>query len=220
MTEVGQTHSPASSLEHAAEHEHNVHEANILGIWLFLAGEVLFFGAMFAAYVVYHYTYPEIFAEASHHLDIVLGSINTFILLTSSFTMALAVNSIQLGKRKSLIFFLLLTMLLGTLFLGLKGLEYIHKFEDNLFPGGHFVYPGQGAEQARLFFSLYFTMTGLHALHMIIGILVMAVMVVRAWLRHFSPQNYDAIEMTGLYWHFVDIVWIFLFPLLYLIDRT
>lgn len=212
--------APARSTVHESEQAHNVHEANNLGMWLFLAGEVLFFGSMFLGYLIYRYTYPEAFADASRHLDIVIGSINTTLLLTSSFTMALAVNAIQLDKRRALIAFLVITMLLGAVFVGLKGLEYIHKIQENLFPGGAFTYPGQYAQPARLFLSLYFTMTGLHAVHMIAGILVLGIMVWRAARNHFSSANYDAIEMTGLYWHFVDIVWIFLFPLLYLIDRS
>jgi cytochrome c oxidase subunit 3 len=195
-------------------------ELNRLGIWVFLASEVMFFGGLFLLYIVYRYMFPQAFAEASLHLDVVLGSINTGILLTSSFTMALAVNAVQRGQRRALILFLVLTMILGLAFLGIKGLEYLHKFQENLYPGGIFAYEGPQPLQARLFFSLYFGMTGLHAAHMLIGILVMGILAFLAWRGRFSELEYAPIEMAGLYWHFVDIVWIFLFPLLYLIHRA
>jgi cytochrome c oxidase subunit 3 len=210
-------HEPVS-LQHVAEH--NAEAMNNLGIWLFLAGEVMFFGGLFTAYIVYRQAYPLVFAEASRHTDFLLGSINTAILLTSSLTMALAVNAIQTGSRKGLAAFLVITAMLGTAFLGIKGLEYVHKFQEGLFPGGNFSFPGAEPRPARLFFSLYFAMTGLHALHMIAGLLVMGVTAVRAWLGHFTLRRYSPVEMLALYWHFVDIIWIFLFPLLYLIDRT
>jgi cytochrome c oxidase subunit III len=194
-------------------------ELNVLGMWLFLVTELMFFGGLFAAYTVYRFMYPAAFADASRHLDLVLGSVNTVILLTSSLTMALAVHSIQIGKRRLLMLFLGLTMLLGIVFLGLKTTEYLHVFEEGFFPGGVFAYPGPYAREARLFFSLYFSMTGLHFIHMVLGILFMGLLVFLAWRGKFSAHRYDVIEMTGLYWHFVDIVWIFLFPLLYLIDR-
>jgi cytochrome c oxidase subunit III len=196
------------------------HELNSVGMWIFLAGEVLFFGALFTAYVVYRNMYPDVFAEASRHLDVVLGSINTFILLTSSLTMALAVNAIQSGKHKTMVLFLVATMILGSAFVVIKGSEYLHVIAENLFPGENFVYHGQQPQQAALFFSLYFIMTGLHAAHMLIGILVLFILAVLGWRRSFTPEHYAPVELAGLFWHFVDIVWIFLFPLLYLIDRT
>jgi cytochrome c oxidase subunit III len=195
-------------------------ELNILGMWLFLVTEIMLFGGLFAAYIVYRYLYPEGFMDASHHLDVVMGTVNTVILLTSSLTVALAVNSIQRGKQKGLIIFLMATIILGTAFLGIKGLEYLHKIEEGLFPGGIFVYPAPFTQQARLFFSLYFTMTGLHAVHMVLGILAMGVLLIMSVRNKFTSHRYDLIELTALYWHFVDIVWIFIFPLMYLIDRT
>jgi cytochrome c oxidase subunit III len=195
-------------------------ELDVLGMWLFLATEVMFFGGLFTGYIVYRFLYPEAFADASGHLDVMLGSINTFLLLTSSLTMALAVNAIQFGKRRLLIVFLLATMLLGTAFLVIKGTEYMHVVEEGLFPGGIFICPGPHEREARMFFSLYFSMTGLHFIHMVLGILMMGLLVFLAWRRKFNAQRYNLVELTGLYWHFVDIVWIFLFPLLYLIDRT
>jgi cytochrome c oxidase subunit III len=195
-------------------------ELDVLGMWLFLATEVMFFGGLFAAYTVYRFLYPAAFADASQRLDLVLGAVNTFLLLTSSFTMVLAVNAIQRGRRGLLIVFLLATILLGMLFLVIKATEYRHVIEEGLFPGGTFIYPVPYTREARLFFSLYFSMTGLHFIHMVLGILFMGFLVFLAWRRRFSAQRYNLIELTGLYWHFVDIVWIFLFPLLYLIGRT
>jgi cytochrome c oxidase subunit III len=194
-------------------------ELDILGMWLFLVTEVMFFGGLFAAYTVYRFLYSGAFADASRHLDLTLGTVNTVILLTSSLTMALAVNSIQRGRRGQLMLFLAATMALGTLFLVLKATEYSHVIEEGLFPGGVFVYPGPFEREARLFFSLYFSMTGLHFIHMVLGILFMGFLLIMASRRKFNEHRYNMIEMTGLYWHFVDIVWIFLFPLLYLIDR-
>jgi cytochrome c oxidase subunit III len=195
-------------------------EVDVLGMWLFLVTEVMFFGGLFAAYTVYRFMYPAAFADASRHLDLVLGTVNTVILLTSSLTMALAVNSIQKGRRGQLMIFLAATMLLGTIFLVLKATEYSHVVQEHLYPGGLFIYPGPFEREARLFFSLYFSMTGLHFIHMALGILFMGLLLVLAWRGKFTPHRYNVIEMTGLYWHFVDIVWIFLFPLLYLIDRV
>jgi cytochrome c oxidase subunit III len=195
------------------------HEAASLGMWAFLLTEIMFFGGLFLGYTVYRLLYPEAFTEGSHHLDIRLGGINTAVLIGSSLTMALAVHSAQTNKRKALIGFLLLTMLLGLVFLGIKGTEYLHKFEEHLVPGANFVYMGPHANQVRLFFSFYFGMTGLHAFHMIVGIGLLGVLVWQAWHGRFSSDYHTPVELIGLYWHFVDIVWIFLFPLLYLLGR-
>lgn len=195
-------------------------EASWLGMWIFLVTEIMFFGGMFAGYAVYRSAYPAAFADASRHLNLVLGAINTGVLITSSLTMALAVHSAQAGRRRALAGFLLATMLLGCGFLGIKFVEYYHKFEEHLVPGRDFVYPRTFARQARLFFSLYFAMTGMHALHMLIGIGLLAALVFQSRRNRFSAQYHAPVELTGLYWHFVDIVWIFLFPLLYLIGGT
>lgn len=193
--------------------------ASSLGMWVFLVTEILFFGGVFLAYIVYRLAYPQAFAGASHHLDITLGAINTAVLIFSSLTMALAVRAAQTGRRRGTVGFLLATMFLGSVFLAIKVVEYGQKFEDRLFPGPDFFYPGGAARQAELFFSIYFAMTGLHALHMIVGIGLLAVLAWMAQRRRFSPEYYSPVENIGLYWHFVDIVWIFLFPLLYLIGR-
>ena len=195
------------------------HEATTLGMWVFLATEVLFFGGMFAAYGVYRYWYGADFAAASRRLDVVLGGINTAILLTSSLTMALAVRATQLGNRRMTTAFLLMTLLLGTAFLGVKGVEYAHKYHEHLIPGEQFTFDGQ-ARFTQIFFSLYFAMTGMHALHMVIGIGMIAILIYMNLRHRFAPSYYFPVEMGGLYWHFVDIVWVFLFPLLYLVDRS
>ena len=194
-------------------------EASTLGMWVFLATEVLFFGGLFVTYLVYRAAYPAAFAAASHELDILLGTINTGVLITSSLTMAMAVRSAQLGDRRLLMLFLVATMLLGSVFLGIKGVEYYEKFVEHHVPGPGFQFEAEYARHARIFFSLYFMMTGLHAVHMIAGIGVLLVMLAFAWRGAISSTYYSPIEISGLYWHFVDIVWIFLFPLLYLIGR-
>ena len=195
------------------------HEADTLGMWAFLLTEVMLFGGLFLGYAVYRWSFPEAFAEASHRLDVWLGSINTAVLIGSSLTMALAVHSAQTNDRRGLTRFLLLTILLGLVFLGIKGTEYLHKFEEHLVPGVSFAYPGPHARHAQLFFSFYFGMTGLHAFHMLVSIGLLAVLVWRARRGCFSADYYAPVELIGLYWHFVDIVWIFLFPLLYLLGR-
>ncbi len=191
-------------------------EAVTLGMWIFLATEVLFFGGLFAAYTVYRHNFPEQFHEASHHLDIVLGAVNTGVLLVSSFFMAMAVWSIQAGRRKLVVLNLVMTVLLAIAFLGIKGFEYHHKFVEHLVPGSGFHYDGDWPGRAEMFFWLYFVMTGLHAIHVIIGIVVISVMAGLVWSGRIGRENDAAVELTGLYWHFVDIVWVFLFPLLYL----
>jgi cytochrome c oxidase subunit 3 len=194
-------------------------EASTLGMWVFLVTEVMFFGGMFLAYVVYRSWYPEAFAAASHHLDLVLGAFNTAVLIGSSLTMALAVRAAQLGARRSLILFLIFTMALGSVFLVVKGFEWHHKYVENHVPGPNFHYEGPLAGNVQLFFSLYFGMTGLHAFHMVIGLGLLGTLLYFAWRGKYTAEYNTPIDMAGLYWHFVDIVWIFLFPLLYLIDR-
>jgi cytochrome c oxidase subunit III len=214
----GHVHHPA--LQHHFETLGQQHEAATLGMWIFLVTEVMFFGGLFMAYTLYRIWYPEAWSEGSAELDIVLGGINTVVLIGSSLTMALAVRAAQTGARKATVNWLLLTMVLGFTFLVIKFFEYEHKWELNHIPGANFTFPGPHAPQVEIFLSLYFAMTGLHALHMLIGFGILSVI---AWMAHkgrFSPAWYTPVEMSGLYWHFVDIVWIFLFPLLYLVDRA
>jgi cytochrome c oxidase subunit 3 len=209
-----------SALAHHFDSLDQQREASTLGMWIFLATEIMFFGGLFCAYSVYRTKYHYAFEAASHHLDVTLGAFNTVVLIASSLTMAMAVRSSQLGRRKALVLFLLLTMALGSLFLGVKGVEYGHKFEEHLFPGPAFHYEPSDSPSKQIFFILYFAMTGVHALHMVAGILVLAVLLRPAWRGRFNADYHNPVECTGLYWHFVDIVWIFLFPLLYLLGRS
>jgi cytochrome c oxidase subunit III len=194
-------------------------EAASLGMWVFLVTEVMFFGGVFAAYAIYRHYFFDAFAAASHHLDIALGGINTAVLLTSSLTMVLAVNAAAAGARKPLLRFLSLTAFLGCVFLGIKAIEYGHKLEDGLFPGPGFRFAGPLARHAELFYIFYFIMTGLHALHMVIGVGLLSWLLARARRGVFGPRYFTPVEVVGLYWHFVDVVWVFLFPILYLVGR-
>lgn len=192
-------------------------EAGTLGMWAFLITEILFFGGLFLAYMVLRSRFPEVFAEASQELSVVLGGVNTIVLLASSLTVALAVHAAQEGKKKAIMGYLWFTLVCGFAFLVIKGFEYHHKIEHHLVPGKDFSFPGAVGDQAQLYFSLYFIMTGIHALHMIIGIGLLIWLMSRVQRNHFNTEYYGPIEIFGLYWHFVDIVWIFLYPLLYLI---
>ena len=212
-------HDAHPALAHQFESLGQQREASTLGMWVFLVTEVLFFGGLFTAYCVYRAWYPDAFAVASHELDITLGATNTGVLITSSLTMALAVHASQLGQRNKLLVFLGLTMLLGLAFLGIKSVEYYEKFVEHHIPGPTFRFEEEYFRHAQIFFSLYFVMTGLHALHMIIGLGIMTWMFVWSWNGTITLEYSSPIEISGLYWHFVDIVWIFLFPLLYLIGR-
>jgi cytochrome c oxidase subunit 3 len=213
-------------LDHQFESYEQQRESASLGMWAFIVQEVMFFGGLFATYMVYRAQFPQAFAAASHTLDIKLGGFNTAVLIASSLTMALAVRSAQLGRRKALMGFLVATIVLGSVFLGVKVIEYGDKFEHHHVPGPTFHFEiaerhGVPIDQrhARMFFGLYFAMTGLHALHMIVGIAILLWLLYWARKGRFTPENYNYVEGTGLYWHFVDIVWIFLFPMLYLIGR-
>ena len=259
--------SPVAQAEHGHAHAHAHHpalqhhfdtmrqqkEAAVLGMWVFLLTEILFFGGLFVAYTVYRVWYFEAFAEASRRLSIFWGGLNTGVLILSSLTMAMAVRSAQTNNRKWTVNWLVLTMILGCVFLGVKYIEYSDKFANYEVPGPNYNWAyheqheaaaagehvvategGQSAEAAahhvkmtpdqlqrttQIYFSLYFTMTGLHALHMIIGVGLMLVITWMAYKGKFDSEYYTPVEMGGLYWHFVDIVWIFLFPLLYLVER-
>ena len=206
-------------LLHQFESFEQQREAASLGVWVFLVTEVMFFGALFAAYVVYRWLHPAAFMMASRKLDIVLGALNTGVLLTSSLTMALAVRFAQIDRGRIAAILLLLTIALGAVFLGIKAHEYHEKFVEHLVPGPLFSAEFADPRGAQLFFCLYFGMTGLHAVHMIVGMGLLIGLLVPAFLGWFSPQDHGFIEGVGLYWHFVDIVWIFLFPLLYLVGR-
>jgi cytochrome c oxidase subunit 3 len=193
-------------------------EASTLGMWVFLVTEIMFFGGLFMAYLVYRHASPAGFQEASFELNRIWGTTNTAVLICSSLTMALAVRAAQTNAgRGKQVLFLAITILFGLAFLGIKAIEYTDKFVHHHVPGPHFIWDGHYPKAAEQFYSLYFAMTGLHALHMIIGVGIMSVILVLAWRRTFDDEYYTPVEVAGLYWHFVDIVWIFLFPLLYLI---
>ncbi|HJU42832.1 MAG TPA: cytochrome c oxidase subunit 3 family protein [Vicinamibacterales bacterium] len=232
-------HHPA--LQHHFDTMAQQKEAAVIGMWVFLLTEILFFGGLFVAYMIYRVWYFDAFAEASRRLSLFWGGLNTAVLIGSSLTMALAVRAAQTSNRRWTVNWLVLTMLLGCVFLGVKVIEYQDKFANYEVPGDNYNWlyheqhladgaaapahrelrltPEQLQNTTQIYFSLYFTMTGLHALHMIIGVGLMAVITWMAWKGKFDAAWYTPVEMSGLYWHFVDIVWIFLFPLLYLVER-
>lgn len=189
-----------------------------LGMWLFLATEIMFFGGFFMAYIVYRLLYPAGFQAASEQLDVWLATVNTVFLLSSSFFVALAVHAGQLGHSKKIALYLGLTMLMALLFLGFKAYEYHHEYVEMLIPGLNFTFPAPHEKSAMIFFSLYFGMTGMHALHMIIGVAIMIVLIIMSLKNKFNAEYHNPIEIFGLYWHFVDIVWLFIWPLLYMIS--
>jgi cytochrome c oxidase subunit 3 len=224
---------------HAGPLAHHFHdldqqrEAASLGMWLFIAQEILFFGGLFATYTIYRNLYYDAFAAGSHHLSWKLGFFNTLVLIGSSFTMAMGVYSAAVGRSRAIVGWILVTILLGGVFLGVKYVEYSEKiapcFGDGphagcLVPGPRFDagalhLDGARAREAQIYFSIYFAMTGLHALHMIIGVPILLFVAKKAWDGIYTPAWHTPVELVGLYWHFVDIVWIFLFPLLYLIGH-
>jgi cytochrome c oxidase subunit 3 len=219
---IAETH-PANTAHHHPSLQHQFDtleqqkESSTLGMWIFLVTEIMFFGGLFLAYVVYRSTYPQAFAAASHTLNVLMGGINTAVLIGSSLTMALAIWAAQVNWRKGIVLFLLLTIALGSTFLVVKAFEYREKFEHHHVPGPNFEFDGPQPEHAEIYFSLYFIMTGLHATHMVIGIAILGVLAWFAYKGKYDSSYYNPLEVTGLYWHFVDIVWIFLFPLLYLL---
>lgn len=190
-----------------------------LGMWIFLATEVLFFGGLFLSYTVYRFTYGQVFVETSRKLDVILGGTNTAVLLISSTVMALAVRASKLDRKRMLTGLLIATALLGCVFMSIKAFEYHKDYVEHLVPGTHFEWHGADPGNAELFFWIYFAMTGLHAIHVTVGIVVLLVLALLAWRGKFAAGNYNPVEIAGLYWHFVDIVWVFLFPLLYLVGH-
>ncbi|MDT4965291.1 MAG: cytochrome c oxidase subunit [Acidobacteriota bacterium] len=225
-------HSAQTALAHHFDNMEQQREAGSIGMWVFLVQEIMFFGALFLAYSIFRAKFPEAFAAASNHLDIKLGAINTVVLIVSSLTMALAVYYAQVGNRRMQVIFLTITLLLGLTFLGIKAIEYREKYVDNLIPGsliaGHPFNPNleelrlpanASVHNVEMFYWIYFAMTGLHALHMIIGVGILAYLIFQARKGRYTPEYHSPVEISGLYWHFVDIVWIFLFPLLYLLGR-
>ncbi len=210
-------HHPA--LAHHFDSLEQQAEAASLGMWVFLITEILFFGGLFMAYLLYRSWYPDAFAAASHEMIVWAGTVNTAVLITSSLTVVLGVNAAKLGNNRLLALLLILTIGLGFVFLGIKAFEYYSEYVEHHVPGSGFQFEAEFARHAQIFFSLYFVMTGLHALHMIVGIGIMTWMLYWTVNGVITPEYTSPIEVAGLYWHFVDIVWIFLFPLLYLIGR-
>lgn len=192
-------------------------------MWVFLATEVMFFGGIFAAYTIYRHFYLPYFEIGSHLLNVKIGALNTAVLIGSSLTMAMGVRAAQMGKKNVLVACLIMTMILGFVFIGVKlNFEWRQDWIEGLVPGLNFThdFPRLNLQQVghvQLFFFFYFAMTGLHALHMIIGEGILAFLVVFSAKGEYGPDRFNMIEGMGLYWHFVDIIWIFLFPLLYLI---
>lgn len=192
-------------------------EAQHLGMWTFLTTEILFFGGLFACYAIYRSHYPKGFVEGSHHLDFGIGTVNTVVLLTSSLCVALGDYAVRMGRERVLMRWLAAAWLLGAAFVALKGYEYWVKYYDHFIPGAGFHGEGPHAAEVELFMVLYFVMTGLHAVHMIAGLAALAWLGWLARRGRVSAANPAPVEMVGLYWHFVDAVWVFLYPLLYLI---
>jgi cytochrome c oxidase subunit 3 len=244
-------HEARPELRHHFADEEQQRNAASLGMWWFLGTEIMFFGGMFCAYLIYRRWYFPEFAAASRSINLPVGAINTAVLICSSLTVAMAVRSAQLGKRKAQVPLLLATLFFGLVFLGVKAYEWTEKYQEHHIPGmGFNAISGKGdlrevkgneellgldklkddpaklqareaeiQQHSQIFFSLYFALTGMHAIHMIVGVGIFAVI---TWMAHkgqFTPEYHTPLEIAGLYWHFVDIVWIYLFPLLYLIDR-
>jgi cytochrome c oxidase subunit III len=213
------------ALQHHFDNMEQQREASSLGMWIFLATEIMFFGGLMLAYLIYRLAYWHAFAAGSQSMTMWLGAVNTAVLICSSLTVALSVHAAQEGHRKLLVTLLLLTMLFGFVFLGIKSYEYYQKYEEHHVPGAAFHFEGYGVHpdevpNVELFFCLYFIMTGLHALHMIIGLGLFTYLTYKAYKGTYGPDYHTPVENFGLYWHFVDIVWIFLFPLLYLVGQA
>lgn len=213
----------STSSPHAVAHQFDdaeqQFEASVLGMWIFLLTEVMFFGGILTAYAIYFIAYTQAFEDASNHLSLSLGALNTVVLLTSSLTMARAVHAAQAESSRMQTRWLGRTIFLGLVFLVVKAFEYRSKFVDAMVPGDSFSFEGAHAAQHELFMSFYFALTGLHAVHMIIGVALLGVLWWMARRGRFDGAYFTPVEMTGLYWHFVDLVWIFLFPMLYLLGR-
>ncbi len=231
-------------LAHHFEDRAQQDEAHSLGLWVFLSTEIMFFGGLFLAFTVYHVLFPEAFGLASSRLSVSWGVINTIVLLVSSFTMAMGVHSAQVGSRKLLLTFLSITLLCAGAFMVIKGIEWTEKYHHHLIPGASFHFDlndptapetqlanwGERREailiadphverHAQMFYVMYFCLTGLHGIHVLIGMGLITWMILRAKRNEFNTRWNTPIELTGLYWHLVDVIWIYLFPLIYLIHR-
>ncbi len=193
-------------------------DASKIGMWLFLTTEILMFGGLFVGFGLMQGKFPEAFLQAHHHLDKNLGALNTIVLLISSFTMVMAVWAAQHSKKQLLITMLLITLTCAGIFLGVKYFEYSHKFHEGLLPGKFYHHEGDTVPGQFMFFSFYFMMTGLHGIHILGGMVVITWLLIRAMKGEFTANYYTPVDLVGLYWHLVDLIWIYLFPLLYLIQ--
>ena len=210
--------SPQFKTAHHFDTADTQFDSNRMGVWIFLVTEVLFFGGLFCAFAVFRSWYFDGFVEAHHHLDKVMGAINTLVLIGSSFTMAMGVRASQTNNKKLAAVMLVITLLCAATFLGVKYVEYSHKFHEGLLPGAHFTATGfHNPKQAGMFFAVYFMMTGVHGVHVIIGMGLITWILIRTIRGEFSSRYYSPVEGVGLYWHLVDLIWIYLFPLLYLV---
>jgi cytochrome c oxidase subunit III len=217
MANINATHGESHVAHHFVDSEQQLDSAK-LGMWVFLVTEVLFFGGLFVAYIVYRSWNPELFYMSAKELSTVMGAINTIVLIGSSLTIALAVRAAQLNQQANLQRYLLVTIALAFVFLIIKYFEYTSKFAVGILPGEMYFYEGIDHPGAPIFFSIYYMMTGLHGIHVIIGIGLMFWLVLKARQNAYGASYYTPVEITALYWHLVDLIWIFLFPLLYLIE--
>jgi len=209
----------AQSLRHHFSDLEQQREASTMWMWVFLITEIMFFGGMFAAYLIYRFEYYNAWLEGSQHMEFWFGTINTAVLICSSLTMALAVRAAQVGQKKMLVVLLLVTILFGLGFMGIKGVEYHNHWVHHEFPSSSFQVESADPTHVEMFFILYFTMTGFHALHVLIGLGAVGFIAYYAMKGRYTAEYHNPVENVGLYWHFVDLVWIYLYPLLYLISR-
>ncbi|MBD3233310.1 MAG: cytochrome c oxidase subunit 3 family protein [candidate division Zixibacteria bacterium] len=214
---MSESHTHPAHLAHHFSDVEQQRESAKFGMWVFLLTEVLLFGGLFMAYAIYRAWNPDMFYNAHKALNIYMGTANTFVLIASSVTMALSIRSMQLDKRKQTIGFLIATLALACIFLVIKYFEYSHKFHVGQLPGKYYSYTGIKGTNPHIFFGIYFGMTGLHGLHVLAGMSAIVWVLIKTVKKKFSAEYYTPVEMVGLYWHLVDLIWIFLFPLLYLI---
>jgi cytochrome c oxidase subunit 3 len=217
MSHEATANLPEGILAHHFSSLERQNEAMRLGMWLFLATEILLFAGLFTGYSVYRYQFPLAFADCSRHLEIALGTLNTVVLITSSFTVALSIHYARTDRRRAAALCLALTIAFALAFLGIKAVEYTAHFHEHSLPGKYYAFKEVKVPGAAMFFTMYFLMTGLHGLHVIAGMSVLSWLLWRTLQGRYSSRYYTGLEMGGLYWHLVDLVWIFLYPLLYLI---
>jgi cytochrome c oxidase subunit 3 len=198
----------------SAEHEYSTSKQ---GIWMFMVTEILMFGAIFVAYGIFHSIYPEMFAEGASHLDWKMGFINTLVLITSSYTMAMSIHHVQKNEINKAVIKLIITLICACIFLLIKYFEYHHKFELGLYPGKWFEFKEAQHANLALYFSFYFVMTGLHGIHVLFGMALITWVLIRTKRGDFNSKYYTGLEGVGIFWHIVDLIWIYLFPILYLI---